>query len=306
MSHKGRLARVTIDRMMVYPPLSRAIEHTAVRAFRRYPSARLSQALVYYVRDNVLRNDDHRIRYARLGDGSLLACRLYETLWSQIYFGGVWEPATTAFVRRWLRPGDVFLDIGSNNGYFTTIGARAVGPSGQVHAFEPNPVVFELLERSIVKNRYESWVHLNRAAIGDQHGVEVSLYLPPDHWNTGESSLLAHAELSGGAAIQVPMVRLDSYCQETMISRVRLVKMDIEGAELMALAGAQELMTAIRPDAVVCETESYSQQREPLMQAFRLLGYTPLSIAGDGSVAPLRDATPTSADPNLCFVPRAN
>ena len=68
-----------------------------------------------------------------------------------LYFHGVYEPHVTGLVSRLLRPGEVALDVGANNGYFTALFACRVGPEGRVHAVEANPVLADRLRRMIDK-----------------------------------------------------------------------------------------------------------------------------------------------------------
>lgn len=62
---------------------------------------------------------------------------------------GLWEPNETRWFVRSLRPGDVVVDVGANIGYYTLLGARLVGESGRVYAFEPDPASFEILARNV-------------------------------------------------------------------------------------------------------------------------------------------------------------
>ena len=62
---------------------------------------------------------------------------------------GLWEPRETALIRGQLGPGDTFIDVGANFGYYTVIASKLVGEPGQVTAFEPDPVSFRLLGRNV-------------------------------------------------------------------------------------------------------------------------------------------------------------
>jgi len=68
------------------------------------------------------------------------------------YFGG-WEPAITQVVRQALKPGDVFLDVGANVGYYTLLASRLVGDTGRVIAVDASPSVYEILSRNVSRNR---------------------------------------------------------------------------------------------------------------------------------------------------------
>lgn len=76
---------------------------------------------------------------------------------------GVWEPDETALIVDRLRPGDTFVDIGANIGWFTLIAARIVGESGMVIAYEPDPDNFAILDRNIARNGLTNVVAINAA-----------------------------------------------------------------------------------------------------------------------------------------------
>jgi FkbM family methyltransferase len=77
--------------------------------------------------------------------------------------------ATVALFRQYLRPGDTFIDIGANIGYFSLLAASRVGSTGQVHSFEPNPETFKGLQHNVVLNGFKQIV-LNNVAISNAAG----------------------------------------------------------------------------------------------------------------------------------------
>ena len=87
---------------------------------------------------------------------------------------GKYEPTESEWVRRHLRPGSVFVDVGANFGWFTTLALSCVGSSGHVFAFEPSPVAFATLQRALGSHGN---VTLINAAVGREPG-EITLYLP--------------------------------------------------------------------------------------------------------------------------------
>ncbi|MFB9970415.1 FkbM family methyltransferase [Pseudoroseomonas cervicalis] len=90
---------------------------------------------------------------------------------------GRWESHTLALFRRLVRPGECVLDLGANHGVYALQAAQATGPTGQVHAFEPNPRLAELAAASLSANAY-SWAKLHRVAVGDATG-EAELTFNP-------------------------------------------------------------------------------------------------------------------------------
>src|SRR4029079_6403356 len=74
-----------------------------------------------------------------------------------IYFNRLPDPAEMTFIKRYLRPGDAFIDAGANVGIYTLFAAQLVGPSGSVIAFEPDPGAADRLRENVDRNG-QTWV----------------------------------------------------------------------------------------------------------------------------------------------------
>lgn len=161
-----------------------------------------------------------------------------------IYATGRYEEGTAALMNRLLKPGDCFIDVGANIGYLTLVGARLVGPTGSVLAFEPLPAARAWLERNVALNG-ESHVTIRGDAVCDRTTTAVLNIGPSRHTST--SSLLPTAESQGETVVQA--VRLDDVVADS--PRVRLLKIDVEGAEHLVLEGASRLLDVHSPDIIV-------------------------------------------------------
>ena len=156
-----------------------------------------------------------------------------------------YEVDEMCFVRSVLKRGDIAVDAGAHIGFFTVQMADAVGPSGRIYAFEPVIANADLLQRSILENRFENRVELHRAAVGAATGSST-LTLARETLNTGGAYMLGEgtSPLPGHETQTVDVVALDQLCVRRP---VRLIKMDVEGAEPLVLRGAATLLTEDRP-----------------------------------------------------------
>jgi FkbM family methyltransferase len=150
------------------------------------------------------------------------------------------ERLTRHFVRL-LRPGDCVIDIGANVGYYTVVAAKLVSPGGCVHAFEASPQVVAGLVANAALNPSAN-IHVHTQAVTDRCG-EIEFYTAAAN-RTGYSSI---RDLGGqtAAVATVPTISLDSILDE--LPATRLVKIDVEGAELLVLKGMHRLLERDRP-----------------------------------------------------------
>ena len=188
---------------------------------------------------------------------------------------GVWEPGVERLVRELLAPGDVAIDVGANVGYYTLLMARAVGPRGKVLAFEPSPVTFERLRENVEMNGLDN-VELFRLGASDHRGT-VGLSGGSIR-NQGRSSMVR-----GDAEHQVEVAPLDEQIPEDLWPRVRLVKIDVEGAEPAVLAGMQAGLRRLPEESLVFlelagESEGEYQASRAIFDDMRSRGYQPFAI----------------------------
>lgn len=151
------------------------------------------------------------------------------------------EPEITDAIRAHVRfaPGDVVLDVGANLGWYSMVVDRLAAGVCRTFAFEPDPRNFALLSKNIALNGITSVTPCN-LAVGEgsgtlalhRHGVK----------NTGRHSALP---INNGETVEVPVTTLDAFWRERGLgdAPVRLLKMDIEGYEAVALRGARQVLT---------------------------------------------------------------
>lgn len=168
---------------------------------------------------------------------------------------GMWERDETIILRHLLRPGDMFIDVGANIGFYSLIAASLVTPTGKVHAFEPVPSTAASLQRAIHVNNIEHIV-LQQQAVGAQSG-ELTLYVD-SHASLEASELVsAFASERGAEPMTVEQVSLDDYVERQNLFPVRLIKLDIEGYELQALQGMTRLLDREDAPLILCEVSPH-------------------------------------------------
>jgi FkbM family methyltransferase len=212
--------------------------------------------------------------WARTRSGALVLTPFDDYMGRMTYFIGDTDPAISRLCKILLRPGDVALDIGAHLGIMTVLMARLVGQTGRVHAFEPNPNVRELLLTSLERNAITN-VEVHGVALGAHEDV-LPLIVPRGH--IGNASLLHRAD--DGEAVQVPVRRLSDVLDGVDLTSIRLAKLDVEGYEREALAGALPLFERVLPDAVVCECWNLeSAEGRALAHDLLELGYRVFAVA---------------------------
>ncbi len=146
-----------------------------------------------------------------------------------LYMFRVWEPVITTWLKKILKPGDVVVDVGANIGYYTTLAAKIVGPSGRVIAIEPFPETFAALRDNVLRNGLTN-VELVNAAVGD--GSMLSLYQEP----SGALGTITMLQQPGWRHVaEVSTTTIEQVVPVGLQARLRLVKIDAEGAEGIAL-----------------------------------------------------------------------
>ncbi|HEX6748142.1 MAG TPA: FkbM family methyltransferase [Longimicrobium sp.] len=197
-------------------------------AVRRLPAGR------YRVMNRVPRGGGaFQARLPRAAGGYAYACDLRDLIAREVFFTGAYGPQETAILRATLRPGATFVDVGANWGYFTLLAAHLVGGSGRVIAMEPDPRLHALLAGNAAANGLRQVSAVAEAA-SDREGMAELAGCDLATGNWGVSSIVAK---TAGPRFEVRTRRIDELLDEWEVERVELLKMDIEGAEEMALAG---------------------------------------------------------------------
>ena len=154
-----------------------------------------------------------------------------------ILFKGTYEPLTTELFNRLVKPGMTVIDIGANIGYFTLLAAKLVGKEGKVYAFEPESKNYELLIKNININKFDNVVPIQKAITAKSGKTELFI----NRMEPGAHSIFKE---NGRClpSIIVETVSLDEFCENKHILP-DLIKIDVEGAEIGVLRGANKVIT---------------------------------------------------------------
>lgn len=162
---------------------------------------------------------------------------------TECYYYGLFDPEEMSLIRDTLKPGDVVADVGANIGGYSVFCASY---GAEVYAFEPVPSTFDLLERNISINvGFSNLIHPIRKVVSDSEG-EVNFTIDNDTVNKIVSD--DHLKENTSNVVKIPAVTLDS-----VIDKVNILKIDVEGFEKAVLGGAKRLLASPDLRLVVLE-----------------------------------------------------
>ena len=216
-----------------------------LRLYVRYaPGTAYKVALVDGVLDERLRTEPRRFA-TRVSWGAILQGNTEDLIDRHIYQFGLWQPNLTRWISATLRPGDVFVDVGANIGYFSLLASRLVGPDGAVIAIEASPRTFELLADNVTRNSARN-VRLVNLAASDVRGV-APLYEGPAS-NRGRTTT---QQVGGPPTATVPSAPLEEILTAAELHGARVIKIDVEGGEIPVLRGLVSGLGEARTDLEV-------------------------------------------------------
>lgn len=264
---------------------------------------------------------------------------------------GVHEAWTTRLVQELLRPGDVYLNAGANFGYFACLGGRLVGPRGRVIGVEPNPHIVPFLMKSLYWNGTIGNTEVFVRALSDEADLPMQFHFDPQYLGGGAALGLSRAETGGegditgigqalwsaatlprlldadgrwvkGLGLMVPFTActttIDAIARKLDLPPLDLLHLDIEGAEPLALRGAEATIAASPRLRIITEWSAghYGHGGDTLRatfdqawdflagQGYRVRLLEP-RLAADGGIhvsAPLNHAAMTTTAPHGDYV----
>lgn len=220
-------------------------------------------------------------------EGGLIYLNLHESAMMVQRAMSAYEPAKHALVRRRLRPGMTFIDVGANKGDFTLLAARLAGNSGTVISIEPEPENQLILQRSIELNAYSN-IRVLHIALSDRDGI-ANLQIG----STSGSHTLC-PEFNGLRTVAVPIRTLDGVVAEQQLGLVDMIKVDVEGWELPVLRGAAQTLRANPRIILLLDLPKEGEKRRAIGEFLGPFGFTYYSDCDE--VAPTRNLPAAAYD----------
>ena len=215
--------------------------------------------------------------------GSRLRVDLKDDVGRCIYYFGVWEPNLTAWITRSLSPGDTFVDVGANVGYFSALAARIVSDQGSVVSIESMPRTCDVLNTNFQLNGIRNG-RIAPVAAWDSVG-NLEMFGPSTGVLATASAIKSRADqFDLKSKVTVPCAPLSSILTEAEVKAARILKIDVEGAEWRVVCGMNELMESGREDLeIVLEANPDSLHQEgqscqDVQMHFRSFGFHPYQI----------------------------
>ncbi|MFD5324807.1 FkbM family methyltransferase [Streptomyces sp. NPDC127092] len=215
--------------------------------------------------------------------GSRVAVDTQDLIQRYLYLFGVWEPHMTGWLQRRLRPGDTYIDVGANIGYYSLLAASLVGAEGRVVAVEASPVFHRRLLRNVALNEYDS-VRAVNGAVSDTE--ETLKFVLASSANMGANSIVPY-EGPAESTFEIAARPLPDLLTDEEIARARVIKIDVEGAEGSVVRGMTPMLPKLRPDAEITvevtpdRMAQVGDSVDELMQTMRDHGFHPYQLVND-------------------------
>ena len=163
-----------------------------------------------------------------------------------LYVDGSFEPNEFSFLDGLLKPGMRVIDAGANEGAYTVFLASKVGPTGRVIAIEPSSRERERLQANIANNKLAN-VAVVPSALADRAGQASLKIAEAIHAGQNTIKEFVHTAVRSAGTEIVSTVTLDQLVAAERLEEVDVIKLDIEGAEMLALAGAKNMLRHAKP-----------------------------------------------------------
>ena len=190
------------------------------------------------------------------------------------YVLGTFKPDLQFFLSSTVKEGNIFYDVGANVGFFSLLAARLVGPKGRVISFEPLPDNLVNLRENMKRNQFLN-VQILPFALGATNEEQIFQVSERPTWGKLKS-VGNDAPDKYLSDIKVAVRRLDDLVSDGVIPPPDFVKIDVEGAEVEVIEGAQQTLTRHRPTLII-ELHGTGNRLTP---KFASIGYCAIPLNG--------------------------
>lgn len=166
------------------------------------------------------------------------------------YFSGNYESKELRFVKTFLKPGMVVIDIGAHHGFYSLYASKLVGSLGRVIAFEPSTRELKRLRLHVHINLCKN---VDVVPLALSNSTETTAFYVVMGRDTGCNSLRAPAVSEPIKKVQVQTTTLDDYLNRAGVQKVDFIKLDAEGAEIEIFMGASHLLSRSPRPVIMCE-----------------------------------------------------
>jgi FkbM family methyltransferase len=206
-----------------------------------------SPLLSRWVRGSLNRNAPEGLTPIKIAGGSIAGLEIVLNLQKEkAYWLGTYEVELQTAVADLIKPGMIAFDVGANIGYVTLMLAKAVGESGKVFAFEALPANFDRLRDNVQINDMANRVFLSPYAVVDS-ARKLEFWLGPSGAMGKAEGSAGRKDIAYTQSLSVEGISLDSFVYDRNNPLPDVVKMDIEGGEVMALPGMLRILEEAHP-----------------------------------------------------------
>ncbi|MFC5719621.1 FkbM family methyltransferase [Streptomyces gamaensis] len=288
---------------------------TVGRWWFRYGPGELGRPLSAARGLNAHLRDCPRRQVVRTWFGARFVVDTEDLIQRYLYLFGVWEPHLTRWLQRRLRPGDTFVDVGANVGYFSLLASQLVGEHGAVVAVEASPA----FHRKLVEHaRINGCCNIRAARVAVSDARRELTFVLASHRNLGANSIVPY-DGSAESTFTAEARPLAEVLTPPEVVNARVLKIDVEGAEGSVVRGMVPLLDRLRDDAEItvevspermwqlgdCADELLATMREHGFHVYRIANdYRPESYPGalHGPYrAPVRWRGPVDEECDLVF-----
>ena len=197
------------------------------------------------------------------------------------------------FILNYLSEGDTFIDVGANFGYFSLLASQIIGEQGSVFAYEASANTFNVLQKNTGS---EKNIQLFHRAIADKENQKVHFFEFPilfSEYNTLDTKLFEKEkwfQKNSAKAIEVESITLDTLVFLQKITP-KIIKIDVERKEEMAISGASKLLATQSPYIVLeyLSKERYNENHQNATKLLEKVGFLPHFINDEGILENCKD-----------------